>query len=321
MKIREISGHSPPDVTVCLINHNARELTVQCLESIRQSADSLQVEVVLVDNTPGDGCGALVREQFPDVVVIDNTAPASFTVNNNRAIARSAGRYVLVLNNDTIVKPGALDTLVRFMDAHPECGACSARLTNPDGTAQYVSTGTPTLRSYAYHTLIQQNLSEVSAAWRRLMSARCSHTGPVPVDNLSGACMFLRREVVEQVGGFDEAYNFYFEDCDLSRRIRQAGWQMHIVPDAEIVHFGGASLGRALVAAKIEEYRSACRFFPKHGVGGPLASVFLKTVWLVASGIRLPAYVVLALAGRPGARRNAGAYARILFWHLGLCRG
>ena len=320
MKIREISGHSPPDLSVCLINHNACDLTLQCLGSIFSQGDELRVETVLVDNTPGDGCGARVAEEFPGVIIVENPEPASFTVNNNRAIARSSGRYVLVLNNDTIVGPSSLGVLVRFMDEHPACGACSARLMNLDGTVQYVNRRPPTLASYAFRTVVRQNLWEISPRWRQRLAARNDVCKVTPVENLSGACMCLRREVVEQVGGFDEGFNFYFEDCDLGRRIRQAGWQMYIVPDAEIAHLGGASLGRVLVAAKIEEYKSACRFFPKHGVSMPLACVLLKMVWLAAAGVRLPAYVVLAVAHRPGARQNAGAYVRILLWHLGLRR-
>jgi hypothetical protein len=192
------------------------------------------------------------------------------------------------------------------MDSHPGCGGCTAKLLNPDGSAQWVITETPTIGSYARQLLVDQNLAEIRGGWRRRLSRKCGFRGITPVRNLTGACMFLRREALEAAGHFDEGYNFYFEDCDLSRRLVQGGWKLFIVPDARIVHRGGATLGEVRATGKIEEYRSAVRFF------GGKAAPALKTLWLATAGLRAAAYLVLAALGRRKAGREARAYWRVL---------
>jgi GT2 family glycosyltransferase len=304
------------DVSVCLINHEGREHTLGCLRSILENTHSVTLEVFVVDNASQDGCADAIRRHFPSVHLLQNTERQSFTVNNNLAIKRSSGRYVLVLNNDTLVQDGALDALVRFMDQHTECGAATAKLVQPDGSAQHVYVRPPTLCSYAYRTLVIQNLSVVSAAYRRWLSDMCDYQDITEIENLTGACMFVRREVLGQVGIFDEGYDFYFEDVDWSYRIRQAGWRLYVVPGARIVHYGGATLDKVRVLSKISEYKSASRFFEKHRIGGAVALSAIKADWVLVSLLRLFGYSALALVGRDNAKHDALAYLDILRWHL-----
>lgn len=304
------------DVSICLINHDGCEYTLNCLQSIFEGTHDISLEVFVVENASADGCAEAIRRVFPKVHLLQNSERQSFTVNNNLAIKRSSGRYVLVLNNDTLVQDGALDTLVRFMDQHADCGAAAAKLVHPDGSAQHVYVQPPTLCSYACRTLVIQNLSVVSAAYRKRLSKMCDYQSVTEVRNLTGACMLVRREVLGQVGLFDEGYDFYFEDVDWSYRIGQAGWHLYLVPEARIVHYGGATLDRVRALAKISEYRSVCRFFVKHRIGGQMALPILKVNWVLTSILRLCGYAVLAMSGRENAVQDASAYLQILGWHI-----
>ena len=304
------------DVSICMINHKGREHTLSCLRSIFASTHSVSLEVYVVENASNDGCAEAIRQQFPEVHILQNSSARSFTYNNNLAIRHCAGRFVLVLNNDTLLQPGALDILTRFMEQHPDCGAATARLLAPDGSPQPLLSKAPTLCSYAYRLLFLQNLASFSAGWRRRIAGASDYRTPTEVESISGACMFLRREVIDQVGMFDEQFSFYFEDLDWSYRIRQAGWRMYLIPEVRIVHVGGASLRRVRANAKIEEYRSACRYFEKHHVGGIIATPVLKGLWLMTSLLRLCGYSALAMSGQDGRKQDAVAYLQVLKWHV-----
>jgi len=140
MNLRQSSKGSvdQPDVSICLINHKTKEYTSSCLRSIFRNTHSVSLEVFVVENASNDdGCAEAVRREFPQVHLLQNLEQQSFTFNSNQAIKRSTGRYVLVLNNDTLVQNGALDILTRFMDQHSECGAATAKLLETDQSVQY----------------------------------------------------------------------------------------------------------------------------------------------------------------------------------------
>jgi GT2 family glycosyltransferase len=229
-----------------------------------------------VDNASADGSAALVQAEFPAVRLIVNDENLGFARANNQGIRASSGRYVVLLNSDTTVPPGALAALVAFMDAHPTAGAVGPRLLRTDGTPQpYAFGGDPTLRYL------------LARGGNRLIFRRPLHdwaTDAVQeVDWVSGACLMVRRAAIDQAGLLDENIFMYFEDNDWCLRIRQAGWRVIYNPQVAITHIGGQSLAQNPTARRA--YRESLRYFyAKHY--GPVASLLLRLL--------LPVYARLA---------------------------
>ena len=230
------------------------------MRSIPDGARDLACEVIVVDNASTDGSADLIAVEFPEVKLIRNRDNVGFARGNNQGIRVSQGRYVLLLNSDTLVKPDALTQLVAFMDQHAAAGAVSPRLVLPGGEPQaFVFGGDPSIGYLIKRGLYRLVLRRPSHDW---------HTAQIQaVDWVSGACLLVRRAAIEQVGGLDENIFMYFEDADWCKRIRQAGWQVMFNPQIEIVHLGGQSL-RQNPAARRGYYRSLDYYYRKHfGVG------------------------------------------------------
>jgi N-acetylglucosaminyl-diphospho-decaprenol L-rhamnosyltransferase len=252
-----------PDLSIIIVNWNTRELLGECLRSIGRDsgsgvrgqgfvAPSLTPEIIVVDNASADGSAEMVQREFPDVRLILNEGNLGFARANNRGIAASRGRYVLLLNSDTVASTDALEMLVAFMDAHPEAGVVSPRLLRPDGTVQpYAFGGDPTL-GYL-----------LRRGFNRLLRHRYLHdwnTSAVQeVDWVSGACLMARRAAIEQAGPLDESMFMYFEDNEWCLRIRNADWKVYYDPQAEIVHLGGQSLAKNPAAR--QAYSESLRYF------------------------------------------------------------
>ncbi len=248
-----------PILSIIILNWNGRELLRACLCSVQNNVSTFQhsnVETFVVDNASTDGSAEMVREEFGHVRLIANAENLGFARANNIGIQASRGRYVLLLNNDTVVPVGALAGLVAFMEAHGDAGAVGPRLLRPDGSPQpYAFGGDPTL---GY--LLRRGAN-------RLLFGRPLHdwaTDAVQaVDWVSGACLMVRREAIDRAGLLDELIFMYFEDNDWCLRIRRAGWRVYYNPQVAITHIGGQSLAQNSAARRA--YReSLCYFYAKH---------------------------------------------------------
>jgi GT2 family glycosyltransferase len=200
-----------------------------------------------------------------------------FATANNQAIAASSGRYVLLLNSDTVVHPGAFDVLVRFMDEHPEAGAAGPLTLNPNGTLQLSCYPSPTLARELWFLLHLDRLHPYGV----YPMARWNRGQPRPVDAVLGACLMVRRSVLEQVGVLDPAYFMYSEEIDLCYRIQRAGWRIYWAPAAVIDHYGGQSTRQVAASMFLQLYRSKVRFFRKNQ--GRWAAVGYKLVLLAVA--------------------------------------
>jgi hypothetical protein len=299
-------------LSVIIVNWNTRDLLAQCLESVSSSQISAAghaTEIFVVDNASTDDSSRMVRNRFPQVLLIENTENRGFARANNQAIRESTEGYVLLLNPDTDVQPGALDTLVRFMDAHPQAGAAGARLLNPDGTLQPSCHPVPTLSREFWR------LFHLDALWPYACyhMARWDPDTPKEVDVVQGACVILRREALGQVGCLDEDYFIYSEEVDLCRRLRQRGWKVYWVPQAMVVHYGGQSTRQMAAAMFLCLYQSKILYFRKHH-GWSMAQVY-KLILLAAALARL-VLSPLAWLERPPWRQQhlalAGHYRRLV---------
>lgn len=241
-----------PDISVVIVNYNVRDFLEQALQSVRRASRSVAVEVFVVDNNSVDGSVPMVRERFPEVRLIANEANVGFGVANNMAISQSQGRYVLILNPDTIVQEDTFDHLVQFMDAHPEAGAAGCQILNPDGTfAPESRRSFPTPQVAFYRMTGLARLLSRSPRFGRYNMTFLPRDAVAEVDALSGSCMMVRRDALlgplesatgpGAVGLFDEDFFMYGEDLDLCYRIQQAGWKIYYTPGTQIIHYKGES--------------------------------------------------------------------------------
>ena len=228
-----------------------------------------------------DGSVAAVVEHFPQVHVIANPANVGFAAANNQAIEASSGRYVLLLNSDTVAPPRSIERLVCFADTHPRAGVVGPQLRNADGSFQGACAGTPSLWSEA---LSVTGLGErIHGHWFPNYGPRHSRRARL-AGYIQGACMLARREAIHMVGTLDEGYFMYSEETDWCLRMRRAGWQVWFTPDAAIVHYGGQSTRQVRHAMVTALLRSKVRFFHKHN--GPLQATLLRAMFVGARGTR-----------------------------------
>ncbi len=222
-------------LSVITVTHNHASFIGRCLTALVPEVMRLGGEIIVVDNRSDDDSAHIVQ-QFPEVQLLVNTERRGFAANNNYGMAIAQGRYLLLLNPDTEVQPGALTTLIAFMEQNSGVGMCGAQLLFPDGSIQPSPRRFPNLGSVIARRTPLRLFLRNSQLNRRHLMLDVNHTEAFPVDWLLGACMFIRQEVLVTVGPLDEGFFLYVEDIDWARRMHQAGWQVYYVPAAKIIH-------------------------------------------------------------------------------------
>lgn len=292
-----------------IVNWNTGTLLARCLDSVFADAAGLDLEVFIVDNASTDHSLDIVRAQFKQVKLIENRVNNGFARANNQALQQCTGRYCMLLNPDTVVKPGAIGTLISYMEKHPGVGATGPMMLNPDNSLQFSCSPAPTLRRETRRLL---HFPGVRGDGYYPMD-RWDTVTPHKVDILLGACILLRHEVLESIGLLDEAYFMYTEEVDLCYRVGKAGWEIVWVPLAQVIHYGGQSTQQASAEMFLHLYGSKMIFFRKHQ--GKLAARYYKLLLGLTSITRLFA-APFSLFGEPGRRqyhkRLLGNYLRLL---------
>jgi len=268
-------------LSIVIVSWNTTRLLENCLASILANPPTSPFETWVVDNASTDDSPRVVREKFPQVHLVENRENVGFARANNQAIPRCAGKYVLLLNPDTLVTSGALQALVDFLDEHPEAGAAGARILNPDGSLQISSHPRPTVPRELWRLFHLDSFSP----YAEYPPTKWEMNQKQEVDLLMGACLLLRKKVLDQVGFLDEDYFMYSEEVDLCYRIQRAGWRLFWVPQAEVVHFGGQSTQQAPIAMFLNLYHGKIIYFRKH-YGWPAAQIY-KLILMVAALSRL----------------------------------
>jgi GT2 family glycosyltransferase len=232
-----------PDISVIIVSYNTADLIGACLASVLASR-GVGVEVAVVDNASTDGSAALVRERFPSVRLIPNTANRGFGAANNQALADCRGRYVVFLNPDTTVPPDALARMVKFMETHPAVGLAGPVVRNPDGSPQSSAS-----ERYPGHRHGARDLGEL----------------PGTLACVLGACQIARADLLRELGGFDEDFFLYGEDQDLCLRVRRRGLAIGQINDTVILHHGAQSeRGAPPESVLRRKARAELLFFQKH---------------------------------------------------------
>jgi hypothetical protein len=269
-----------PCVSVLIVTYESRGEIGSCLRALRENAADWLREVILVDNASTDNTATYVQGEFQDVAVRRNAENIGFGRAMNLAAASASGEYLLLLNPDCTVQPGAVEEMADFLDRRQQAGACGPMMTSSNGEFQYVSRrGFPTpLNSVAYIL----GLDRVFPRSRALGGYHRRHIDPrleITTDVLSGACMMLKKSIFEAVGGFDKDYFLFGEDIDLCWKIRQARHEIWYLPSAKAVHVKGASMRSAPQMAQREFYHSMRLFVEKRlrSTYSPLSIALIKT--------------------------------------------
>lgn len=289
------------DVSIAVVNWNTRDLLAQCLDSIEQHLQRGAYEVWVVDNASEDGSSAMVRERFPWVQLIENQENVGFARANNQVLCRGAGRYLLLLNPDTLLLPGSLAAMVTFLDAHPDVGVLGCQLLNADGSPQWSYADFPTLWSAWLGTDFRRH------------TRPCAGGEAVAVDAISGACLMVRREVVQEVGEMDEAFTLQAEEVDWCYRIQGAGWLVCHLPKVQTVHLLGQSRRLRSWHSYLHIHRSRLLFFRKHR--GLRQAQILRWGYLVISLVKAAFNLVrVPLGGGDGARAKLDQNVQLCRW-------
>jgi GT2 family glycosyltransferase len=301
------------DISFVIVNWNTRDLLLQCLKAIYQTAAHMDFEVWLVDNASTDESVAAARRAYLDIHIIQNTENLGFSAANNLAFARMGGRYAVLINTDARLKAGAIRSLFDFMEEVPDASMACGQLLNEDGSKQNSIAPFPTLLSLISNESLLRHLFP-----QKYPSKRKHYTTPLPVDSCIGACIMVRKIAMDRVGFLDERYFFFMEETDWAYRMKLAGWKIYFVPTAEIFHAQGKSVGSG-VSARILFYRSRYQFFEKwHKKTFPMVRLFAFLRLLVNTLLNLSA-VVFTLGLNRRFKEKLTIYAKLALWHLKGC--
>ncbi|HEX9989667.1 MAG TPA: glycosyltransferase family 2 protein [Chloroflexia bacterium] len=288
---------APYDLSIIIVSWNVRDLLLQCLTALssEEVRGALRIEIIVVDNASTDGSAQAARA-FPGVRLIANRRNLGYGRANNQGFQAAQGKYLMVLNPDTVPQPGSLEALVEFAETHPKAGIVAPRLLNEDMTIQTAAFRFPTLLMAAFDLFPLPRI--VPGRVRRWLAAsplngrypgEAIAVQPFRSDHPLGACMLINRRAYECVGGFDPAIFMYSEEVDLALRFAKAGWECWQVPAARVVHLGGQSTRQMPGRMFIELWRSRLYLYSKHY--SPAARWSLGAL-LIASQLR---EVLLAL--------------------------
>ena len=304
-------GRSPqPDLSIIIVSWNVRELLRMCLASVEAGRGSLTLQVVVVDGASSDGSPDMVAAGFPWVELIPCADNVGFPRGNNIGLARATGRFLLLLNPDTVVLGDALPRMIDHLEANPDIGLLGPQLLNPGGSIQSSRRRFPSLATGFFESTWLEGLAPGVLA--RYYALELPDNTIADVDWITGACVMGPRAVYERIGGLDEGYYMYSEELDWCRRIKDAGWRVVYFPRAQVVHHGGQSSEQAVTARHINFQRAKLRYFRKYH--GRMSASVLRLFLLANYAWQLALEWLKGLFGsKPTLRRQrVRAYLEVL---------
>jgi hypothetical protein len=245
------------DLTVSIVNTNNKDLLEKCLSSLFSNTHKVKIEVFVVDNASDDGSKEMIKAKFSRVKIISNIQRKGYFACHNQVIKKSHAKFIILLNEDIIIMPNALDNMVEFMRNNSEIGAIGCKILNPDGSLQH---------SCFRFTSLWQVFCDYYLKWVKnpKLQARY-HTDLYNTvfepDWVQGSCIMLRKEALQEVGGLDDSFFIFWEDMDICYRLKKHNWKVFYIPNAKIIHFYGQSRNNDILLAS---YKSRYLFFKKH---------------------------------------------------------
>lgn len=298
------------DLSIVIVNWNTRELLRDCLTSVSENLMDVSAEVIVVDNASEDGSTTMVAELFPDVILVRNQNNRGFAAANNQGFDIAQGRYVLLLNSDTVVLGNVLGESVKYLDDREDVGAMGCRVLNPDRSMQATCYSWPSLVNLS---LMLSGLGKLP--WPRFLGryqmAHWLRDSERAVDTISGCYLLVRRSIIETVGPLDESFFFFGEETDWCRRMRDAGWTLNFAPVGEIIHHGGGSASKLNHKRDLMLTDAFVSLHRKHS--GPAAAT---SIWLILaifnSSRALYWSTIAAIRGRETDRERAHHFRNVV---------
>lgn len=284
------------DVSIIIVNWNVCELLRHCLKSIYGETRNIEFEVIVVDNASRDGSIEMIKTNFSQVKLFENTKNKGFAAANNQAMLVAKGRYYLLLNPDTVILDNAIARTVKFTDKHPNAAITACKVLSPDGTLQrncftYPSAVNLFLSSTYLYKIFPKNrfFGREEMTWWQYDDVHS-------VEAVTGCFMLVRREVVDKLGGLDEEFFIYAEEADLCYRFTQAGWKIVFTPSPKIIHYGKKSSEQMPVKMALKLWNSKLLFIQKHNSSMKyILSCFLIGAFFL---LRLPYWFVIMIMSR-----------------------
>jgi hypothetical protein len=265
------------DLSIIIVNYNVKEFLQNLLNSISKASGNLTIETIVVDNASTDGSVEVIRDNYPEVDLIASESNLGFGAANNLALERAKGKYLLLINPDTIVKEDTFTKLINYLEQVPDIGMIGCKVLNPDGTLQ-LSCRRSFPGPWTSFTKVT-GLSRLFPNSRLFAKYNLTYLDPdesYEVDAISGAFMMFRREVYEKIGGFDPQFFMYGEDLDLCYRTQQAGYKVFYYPETEIIHYKGESTKRSSLDETKVFYDAMHLFVKKHFSASFLVEAILQ---------------------------------------------
>lgn len=266
------------DLSIIVVNYNVKEFLHNLLCSIEKASAEIKTEIIVADNASEDGSVEFIKEKFPSVTLIENKSNLGFSKANNLGLKIASGKYLLLLNPDTLVQENTFTEMIKFFDSHPEAGLAGCKILNPDGTLQLacrrsfpgpwtsfckvtgLSSLFPKSKLFARYNLTYLDENEINE-----------------VDAISGSFMMLRKEVYKKIGGLDEIFFMYGEDLDWCYRVQKAGYKVYYVPSTQILHYKGESTKRSSLDETKFFYQAMHLFVRKHLATSFLVEIILRS--------------------------------------------
>jgi len=279
------------ELSIVIVSYNTLEMTRECLCSVLAHCNSAVTEIIVVDNKSQDGTQAMIRREFPAVILIENAENRGFAAANNQAFAVCRGRYILLLNSDTVILGEVLQASVGYLEEHPRCGAMGCRVLNADKSVQRTCSGFPTLKRLLFMTLALDRIGWFSRLDTYLMRW-WQRNDERNVEVISGCFLMTRNIILERIGVLDESFFFFGEETDWCKRVRDAGWCLTFAPVGSIIHHGGGSVKKLSYKRDVMLTAATVRLHRKHG--GVLSEVAAYAILMGFNLSRAVMYTLLA---------------------------
>ena len=283
------------DLSIIIVNYNVKEFLLNSLSSIYKALGNINAEIIVVDNASDDGSMELVEEKYPSVIQIKNKKNVGFGSANNQALEIANGKYILLLNPDTIVREDTFEKMIRFFEENPDAGMAGCKVLNPDGSLQLACRrGFPGPWTSFTKVAGLSTLFPKSKIFAKYNLTYLNENETYEVDAVSGAFMMLRKETYDKIGGFDPKFFMYGEDLDLCYRTQNAGFKVYYVHETEIIHYKGESTKRSSIDETKIFYEAMHLFVKKHFSASIIVesilrfAIFIRTILAFINLYKLP---------------------------------
>jgi len=275
-------------LSIIIVNWNMKNLLEQCLRSIFENTKDIEYEIFVVDNASSDGSAQMVREKFLQVKLIENNRNVGFARANNQVLSQSQSKYLLLLNNDTIILPNAIQGMLNFMDTHSGVGMVGPKLINADGSFQRSCWKRfPSLFSIIIKQFYLYKFPKLFPFVKLIEILPEEAKEPMKVAHLLGACILVRQETINDVGYLDERFFMYLEETDWAYRMNKKGWNIYYLPLYEVIHFGQRSTRKNVSIMNEEGIKSYCKFFKKNNHSSTFKVFILRLIIVTSTILKL----------------------------------